>query len=239
MNLTGHKLQILSQRMLMYHKVIPNSFSRKDDEIEIVLLVNGTSYAGIGWRPINLGPICKSYPFISDALVARSNLIDTSNKNRRQSTPIGSPWAAQDVFSAMDCSDIIIGSAKGSLSRLRDSYSRGRHTPLPDSNWGGTDDITAATGWENNGVTTLIFRRRLRSRDIPDHSLDKGEMLVIWARGQEPDEFVQDPAARLERNEPRVSKFYVQDEIKYHGLGDQKGYLVMDFLSTASPLRRG
>lgn len=131
----------------------------------------------------------------------------------------------------MDCTDIIIGTAKGGLSRIRDYYSRGRHTPQLDSTWGGKDDINAATGWESNGVTTLIFRRYLRARDTPDHSLDKGEMLVIWARGQEPDEIVRDPNARLEKNEHRVSRFYVQDELKYHGLADQKGVLTLDFLA--------
>lgn len=134
----------------------------------------------------------------------------------------------------MDCTDIVVGAAKGGLSRIRDSYARGRHTPLEDSNWGGKDDLTAATGWESNGVTTLIFRRKIRSRDGPDHSLDGGDMLVIWARGQEPDEYVHDPNHRLE-NEKFVSRFYVQDELKYHGLGDQKGAFVMNFLAKTTP----
>lgn len=146
-------------------------------------------------------------------------------------------WADQDVYSAMDCTDMIIGAAKGGLSRIRDYYARGRHTPLLDSKWGGRDDITAATGWESNGVTTLIFRRRLQSRDGPDHSLDKGEMLVVWARGQEPDEYVRDAGHRLERHEHYVSRFYVQDELKYHGLGDQKGHLVLDFLARRAQRR--
>jgi hypothetical protein len=137
----------------------------------------------------------------------------------------------------MDCTDIIIGTAKGGLSRIRDYYARGRHTPQLDDKWGGKDDITAATGWESNGVTTLIFRRQLRARDTPDHSLDKGEMLLIWARGQEPDEYVRDVGARLEANEPRVSRFYVQDELKYHGLKDQKGVTTLDFLAPAGPQR--
>ncbi len=85
----------------------------------------------------------------------------------------------------MDCSDIIVGAAKGSFHRIRDHYARGRHTPIPDSIWGGSDDITSSTGWEKDGVTTLIFRRKLKARDqIADHSID-GEMLVIWARGKQ------------------------------------------------------
>lgn len=85
----------------------------------------------------------------------------------------------------MDCSDIIVGAAKGSFHRVRDHYARGRHTPIPDSIWGGSDDITSSTGWEKDGVTTLIFRRKLKARDqIADHSI-AGEMLVIWARGKQ------------------------------------------------------
>jgi hypothetical protein len=134
----------------------------------------------------------------------------------------------------MDCTDIIIGAAKSGLSRVRDYYARGRHTPLLDTKWGGRDDLTSATGWESNGVTTLIFRRKLKATDTPDHSLDKGEMLVIWSRGQEPDEIVQDPNTRLERGEEKVSRFYVQDELKYHGLADQRGFLFLDFMSRQS-----
>jgi len=131
----------------------------------------------------------------------------------------------------MDCSDIILGSARGPYSRIRDSYSRGRHTPLPDSLWGGRDDLTAAMGWEDSssGVTTLVFRRRIdRTGDGPDHPLT-GDSLVIWARGQEPGETVADPDARLDPGSPTVSHFYTRDEPKYHGLGSQRGSLFIDF----------
>lgn len=59
--------------------------------------------------------------------------------------------------------DIIIGTAKGGLSRIRDYYSRGRHTPLLDEQWGGRDDITAATGWERYNLEKFQkFSKRLK-----------------------------------------------------------------------------
>lgn len=138
----------------------------------------------------------------------------------------------------MDCSDIVMGAARGSYHRIRDAYARGRHTPKVDAEWGGRDDLTAAAGWEKNGVTTLIFRRKLAATDGPDHSI-QGEMLVIYARGQSPGEYVSDPAHRLERNNPIVNDFYTLDEYKYHGLGPQRGLLYIDFSAVRKEYARG
>lgn len=37
-----------------------------------------------------------------------------------------------------------------------------RSTPRVDSFWGGHDDITAASGFEENGVTTIMFRKKIQ-----------------------------------------------------------------------------
>ena len=34
-----------------------------------------------------------------------------------------------------------------------------RSTPRRDAVYGGQDDLTAAIGWEEDGVTTVIFRK--------------------------------------------------------------------------------
>jgi hypothetical protein len=131
----------------------------------------------------------------------------------------------------MDCSDIVMGSARGHFARIRDTYARGRHSPLPDSVWGGRDDLTAAGGWEINGITTLIFRRRMDSSydsSPGDHPI-RGDMQVIWARGQQPGEIVQNSDHQLDRGNPTISQFYTEDEVKYHGLGGQRGMLEIDF----------
>ena len=137
----------------------------------------------------------------------------------------------------MDCTDIVIGSAVGQYARIRDSYARGRHTPQPDAFWGGKDDLLAATGWEDGSsrTTTLIFRRRVRASDGPDHPL-KGDLLLTYARGQQPGDVVQNPQHQLERGNPIVSDFYTLDEYKYHGLGEiQRGAKYMDFSATRDP----
>ena len=64
----------------------------------------------------------------------------------------------------MDCTDIVIGSAIGKLSRVRDYYTRDRSTPRPDEFYGGSQSLTAAVGQEtDDGMTTIIFRRPLDS----------------------------------------------------------------------------
>lgn len=61
----------------------------------------------------------------------------------------------------MDCTDIVIGMARGSASRVWDYYTRDRSTPRFDTFWGGKNDLTAAMGYEKDGVTTIVFRKKL------------------------------------------------------------------------------
>jgi len=160
------------------------------------------------------------------------------------------------TFPSWDCAfsfpfhhSLVMGGARGQLSRILDYYTRDRSTPRLDSFWGGKDDITSATGWEKDKKTTLIFRRRVRSSDGADHSLDSGEMHVIWARGQEQGDYVHKPKSGTRRpwkwilhnfslsnifesikivflvgleadgHTPSIPSFYAPDEIKYHGHG--------------------
>jgi hypothetical protein len=70
------------------------------------------------------------------------------------------PWVPRDAgLHAMDCTDIVVGTAHGNSYRVMDYYTRDRSTPRPDSFWGGEDSITAALGWEQDGVTTIVFRK--------------------------------------------------------------------------------
>lgn len=130
----------------------------------------------------------------------------------------------------MDCIDLVMGAARGPLSKIRDYYTRDRSTPRVDSFWGGIDDITSATGWEEEEQTVLIFRRKLVTKDEADNDID-GEMHVIWARGQEPGEYVHSPKSGIEKETPSKPEFYARDEIKYHGHGAQRGITRIDFLA--------
>ncbi|KAJ8314762.1 hypothetical protein KUTeg_006912 [Tegillarca granosa] len=133
----------------------------------------------------------------------------------------------------MDCVDMVIGSAKGQLSRIGDYYSRDRSTPQKDEFYGGKDDLTAAYGFEDsNGYTTIMFRKKLRADERSDFSFLNEYMHVIWARGQEPGKFHHLPNVGLAENE--LSSFYKHDELKYHGHGGQRGIRRINFLDEPS-----
>lgn len=130
----------------------------------------------------------------------------------------------------MDCTDIIIGSARGNASRILDYYTRDRSTPRLDDFWGGKFDLTAATGFESDGVTTIAFRRKLDAQEPSDHSIVDDLMSVIWARGQEPGRYVHSPLSGLETEMASVPDFYKPDELKYHGGKMQRGLASINFL---------
>lgn len=70
-----------------------------------------------------------------------------------------------------------------------------RSTPRrDDSVWDGTDDLSAALGFERDGETTILFRRKLATGGgKSDHDILNEEMHVIWAIGQEPDNYFHAP----------------------------------------------
>lgn len=129
----------------------------------------------------------------------------------------------------MDCTDIVIGMARGTNSRIGDFYTRDRSTPRPDHFWGGKNDLTAAIGFEKDGVTTILFRKKLTSMEPSDHSIVNDLMHVIWSKGQEPGKYVHIPKSGLERDRSVVKDFYRPDELKYHGHGSQRGQVSMNF----------
>ena len=113
----------------------------------------------------------------------------------------------------------VIGMARGDASRISDYYTRDRSTPLRDEKWDGEDDITAAIGWERDGETTIVFRKKLSASGPTDHSIVNENMHVIWALGQDQGEYSHSPKSGLESGAvtPSVPDFYHDDELKYHG----------------------
>ncbi len=51
--------------------------------------------------------------------------------------------------------------ARGDTSRVWDYYTRDRSTPQRDLYWGGQSDLTASMAWEEDGETTIFFRKKL------------------------------------------------------------------------------
>lgn len=131
----------------------------------------------------------------------------------------GTSWTPRGDFHAMDCTDIVIGSARGNTARVYDYYTRDRSTPLRDHMYEGEDDITASIGWEEDGETTIIFRKKMVANGPTDHSILNDNMHVIWAVGQKQGEYSHSPHSGLESSteEASVPNFYHDDELKYHG----------------------
>lgn len=89
--------------------------------------------------------------------------------------------------------------------------------------------MTATGGFEENGVTTIIFRRKLESKDVADHSILNDLMHVIWARGQELGKYIHSPPSGLEKEAASMKNFYQPDELKYHGHKTQRGVTQINF----------
>lgn len=62
-----------------------------------------------------------------------------------------------------------------------------------------------------------------------DHTIEEGLMNVIWARGQEPGMYIHNPKTGLDTGKASVPDFYRPDELKYHGHGNHRGKVTMNF----------
>jgi len=82
-----------------------------------------------------------------------------------------------------------------------------------------------------NGTTTIVFRRKLEANGPTDYTIENDLMNVIWARGQEPGNYVHVPASGLEKEMASVQEFYKPDELKYHGHKSQRGATQINFFT--------
>ena len=84
--------------------------------------------------------------------------------------------------------DLVLGFVKDGQTIVYDLFSTDRHGPHhPDTDLGGTNDILEFGGKEDNGYTTIEFKRALNTGDPYDHQLYEGENEIIWAYGLEDD----------------------------------------------------
>lgn len=158
-----------------------------ESEMEGIVVAKTKSYVALGWRPSDLTKSCQKFP-----------------------TSVPAPKGTD--FHAMDCQDIVIGKVKGELSNIGDYYTRDRSTPRRDEFYGGTPDLTGAVGWEEDGTTTIWFRKKVDQSDKADHEF-YGSLKLIWAHGRSDD------------------SFFADDELKYHG--GNKGSYILPFASSA------
>ena len=100
---------------------------------------------------------------------------------------------------------------------------------MPDSFYEGKDDLTAAMGFEENGITTIAFRRSLQSQEPSDHTIEE-TMMLIWAVGQTHGNYNHKPDSGLEKGQASILDFYRPDEVKYHGKLN-RGFTMINLLT--------
>ena len=88
--------------------------------------------------------------------------------------------------------DIIIGFVQDDGETVvRDHYADTQVDHKPDSELGGTEDITEFAGSEDAQGTTLEFVRPLQTEDAYDKAIRPGEMFVLFAYAPEADDFIR------------------------------------------------
>ena len=155
------------------------------DTLEGIIVGQTLSWVAIGWRSADVSPNCQKFP-----------------------TDVEHPNIPKQLH-AMDCQDIIIGKTNGDFSNIGDYYTRDRSTPRRDEIYGGKDDLIAATGWEEDGTTTVMFRKPVNPADTTDNAFEN-MVTLIYAYGQP------------------ETEFYRTDELKYHlGNRGKKGKITL------------
>ncbi|XP_066143136.1 uncharacterized protein [Euwallacea fornicatus] len=173
-------------------------------------------------------PSVKTHASLEAAPISKGNNEGGENLN---------PYTPRHDFNPMDCTDIVIGSARGTASRIGDYYTRDRSTPHMDIYWGGKNDLTAALGFEKDGITTILFRKKLDAKESSDHAIEEGLMHVIFAQGQENGKYVHVPKSGVETSKVSIKDFYKPDELKYHGHASQRGVLTLNFFESKNEVK--
>ncbi len=119
----------------------------------------------------------------------------------------------------MDCSDVVVGVVQGNVSKITDSYTISRATPRSDEFYGGQQSLTAAFGYEENGIKTVVFRRPLVSEDPTDHDIVDEKMDVIWAKGQMYSDYTS-------YEDKVLAAYYERNVVKYHGKRNRGSFVV-------------
>ena len=65
------------------------------------------------------------------------------------------------------------------IGKLNEVIFNFRSTPRRDEVYGGQDDLTAAIGWESDGVTTVMFRKPASGAQVFSIYLQQKEILNV------------------------------------------------------------
>ncbi len=77
--------------------------------------------------------------------------------------------------------DMILGVVVGDEVTVSDEFGTGPTAHRPDTELGGTDDILEFGGTEQEGWTTIEFKRALDTGDPYDAVLAEGTITIMWA----------------------------------------------------------
>lgn len=64
---------------------------KEKNEIEIVAVVNGTSWVGLGWRPRKLNATCRNFPLIQKQSQPSAQLISKTSASKNSKAPSAEP----------------------------------------------------------------------------------------------------------------------------------------------------
>ena len=86
----------------------------------------------------------------------------------------------------MQDADIILGFVKDGKATIADMYSTGPTGPHPpDEQQGGKNDVSVFGGSNKDGVTIIVFERKLDTGDAKDKVIKAGDNKIIWAISEE------------------------------------------------------
>ncbi|KHJ91378.1 DOMON domain protein [Oesophagostomum dentatum] len=172
----------------------------------------------IGYHDLYQPRVSSSRICICDA--SGKPISEARTRRRRQAQPTPS----QGKPNAMECTDMVVGSVIDGRGRVQDMYSPSKAPPRPDSIFGGSDSLTGAAAFSEDGLTTVVFRKKLHADDKYDHSI-RGPMTVIWAKGADPNNYQHTTGGAPIQADPN---FFTSNSFKYHGR-NHRGVLTIDF----------
>uniref|UniRef100_A0A8R1DKC4 DOMON domain-containing protein n=1 Tax=Caenorhabditis japonica TaxID=281687 RepID=A0A8R1DKC4_CAEJA len=152
----------------------------------------------------------------SGKTVAHQSKAPISRRVRRAATRVAT--------SAMHCTDMVVGMVSNGRARIMDMYSPSKATPMQDTFFGGENSLTSAAAFQEDGVTTLVFRKKIQAEEKWDNSFTNGPMTVIWAKGADPMNYVHTTGGAPIKASPE----FFENAMKYHGK-NARGVMTINF----------
>lgn len=125
-----YKQKKLSNTFMLYWRIL-----KEHKEIEVVMVVNGTSYAALGWRPLSLDSSCKNFPQIGPVLQTNDESTKPEPGPKSEPEPSTEPEPTSEPNSTPEPNskpEPVSGNPKKSLYNRRSAGSANRPIDIPD-----------------------------------------------------------------------------------------------------------